>query len=323
MSGMFERFSRAAVVPVARVAGPPRDVLLGQLPAQIVPGTATVDAPVNMPQRSQPRLDPAHVTRLVAQADAIPQKTRSGGNVDGYLHLSSLIGICEREQAISQQHAVPSFSSVSGPMKIIWALGRAVEKHIRNSVIVARQWKLIYGKWHCRCRASSHLGEFPEHRTCPRCDGLLSIYAEPLLVSHEHGVIGSPDLTLIELGWFLATEIKSMNKEQFDALERPLADHILQACGYRHLYKLMGFPVLDVVHVVYARKDFKFGGSRAVYKEYPIQAAAWQGQVDAMFAAAARVKASREHGVLPERTCRATDCARAKECTRMNLCFSL
>lgn len=290
----------------------------------VVQGSRTEDRDeIQRPTRSQPALDPAHVTRLVAQTDAIPQKTRSGGNYDEYLHLSSLIGICEREHAISQQHAVASFTSVAGPMKVIWAIGRAVEKHIRNSVIIARDWRGVFGKWRCLCRASTHKGEHPRDRTCPRCGGGINTYVEPLLVSHEHAVVGSPDITLIEMDWLLAVEIKSMTKDQFDELERPIADHILQACGYRHLYSLMGLPVLDVVHIVYVRKDFKFGGSRSVYKEYPIRAADWQGQIDAMFASAKRVKESKEHGVLPPRTCATTTCARAKACQRMNICFTI
>lgn len=287
-------------------------------------GTATEDVrPVSLIERSQPRLDPEHVTRLVANADKIPAKTRSGGNKDGFIHLSSLIGMCEREQTISHQHGVATHRGASGPMKIIWAIGRAVEKHIRNSVIVARDWQGVHGRWECRCRASSHLGVHPAERSCLVCGGGLNTYREPLLIDHAAGVIGSPDLTLIEMGWYLATEIKSMNKDQFDKIEKPLADHILQAMGYRHLYRLMGYPVLDIVAVVYGRKDFKFGGTRAVYKEYHVRAADWQGQIDDMFAAATRVRRANLARDLLPRTCTSADCTRAKSCERATMCFSL
>lgn len=324
---LFDRFNQASTgwtpAPGGTLGAPPTGGSVIARSQPILQGHDTSDNARQPIARSQPVLQPGHVTKLVAQADAIPQKTRSGGNLDGYLHLSSLIGICEREQTISQQHAVPSFNSVAGPMKIIWAIGRAVEKHIRNSVILARDRKNIYGKWACRCGGSTHLGEFPEGRTCVRCGGAIKHYREPLLVSHEHRVVGSPDITLIELGWYLAVEIKSMNKEQFDKLERPLADHIQQALGYRRLYKLMGFPVLDVVSVVYARKDFKFGGSRAVYKEWHVNALEYEGQIDAMFAAAKRVAQATAEGYLPARTCTTNTCARARECQRMSICFSL
>lgn len=288
-----------------------------------VPGTHTEDAPPSPIQRSQPVLRDSHVTRLVAQADAVPQKTRSGGNDEGLLHLSSLIGMCEREQAISHQHGVPSFTSVAGPMKIIWRIGRAVEKHIRDSVIKAREGRDIYGRWVCRCGASEHLGVLPEHRTCPRCHHYLTSYREPVLRNYEYGVVGSPDLTLIEMGFYLATEIKSMNKDEFDKLEAPKADHVLQALGYRRLYQLAGFPVFDWVSVVYARKDFKFGGSRAVYKEYHAPAAPREGQITAMFEAARRVREANRRGDLPPRICDSPTCRRAKDCERVSLCFGL
>lgn len=337
---LFERFTRHSPFPVheGQHQGPKR--MMPDAPA--APRIVTVREPTairppvlsrtadDMPApdarliaRSQPQLDPEHVTRLVGSGDANPRITRSGGNEDGYTHLSSLIGVCEREQTISRQHGIPIHETVSGGMKIIWAIGRAVEKHIRESVIKARDYRDVHGKWVCRCGHSEHVGLYPTERTCGTCWGHLKYYREPLLIDHDAAVVGSPDLTLIEMGFYLPVEVKSMAKDQFDELKNPLADHVLQVLGYRHLYKLMGYPVMDIASIVYGRKDFKFGGTRAVYKEYHVHWEQWQPQIDAMFEAGRRIKeANLDHRLLP-RPCASPTCTRAKGCKRANMCFTL
>jgi len=272
---------------------------------------------------AMPALDPDYFTNFVAQSDAAPERQRSGGNDDGYLHASSLIGMCAREQVISALHGTPTHQSVSGPVRLIWAIGRAVERHIRNSVIKARDWNGVYGMWKCRCLASSHLGEYPRHRTCPVCITELRNYFEPTLYSEAHRVIGSPDITGMVVDHWVVGEIKSMTKDQFDALTEPLADHVLQALLYRRLYRLMGFPVHDKVAIIYGRKDFKFGGPKAVYKEYHVEAADWSGQIERMMESAQSVKRHREAGTLPDRVCPNADFSRAKGCPRVGLCFQL
>ena len=274
-------------------------------------------------ERAQPVLSDDFVIDLVAQHDLAPAATRSGGNREGFLHLSSLIGMCPREHAISQQHGTPTFKTVSGAMKIVWRIGRAVETHIRNGIISSRNWQGVYGKWMCRCEASSHIGLHPTGRTCPVCVKGINNYREPGLISSEYGVIGSPDVTLVEMGFYVVIEIKSMTKDDFDALERPLADHILQACGYRHLYALMGYPVHDKVKIIYGRKDFKFGGPKAVYKEYTVHAPDWQGQINDMFDQARLVRQAYLARTLPPRICDTIECRRARDCERKALCFSL
>jgi hypothetical protein len=267
-------------------------------------------------------LDHAHVTRLVAQSDAAPQISRSGGT-DKYTHVSSLIGACLREHAISQQHGGRTATTVSGPMRMIWAIGRAVEKHIREGVIQARGYQGVYGQWACPCEAVLYVGTYAERR-CGQCHRLANRYLEPILKDDFYRVTGAPDLTLIEMGYYMPCEIKSMNKEQFDKLDRPLADHILQGCAYRWLYEQMGFPVMDIVPIIYGRKDFKFGGSRAIYKEYHVNYFDWEGQVASMMANARVIASHYETGTLPPRQlCQTVDCTRAKDCQRASLCWNM
>ena len=271
-----------------------------------------------------PILDPRYITKLVAKSDATSQYSRSGGT-DRYMHLSSLIGACPREHAISQQYArdTPVSTTTWGSMKMVWAIGRAVEKHIRDSVIKARNFVGIYGVWTCACGESYYEGEYLGPNRCRICRKSVNRYKEPALRNDFGMVVGSPDITMIEMGHIVAVEIKSMNKEQFDALEDPLADHILQACGYRWLYEYLGFKVHDKVIIMYGRKDFKFGGTHSVYKEYHVDYRPWAAQIEQMMTIGRQVANSYETGILPPRTCENVTCTRAKSCTRTVLCFGL
>jgi len=278
-----------------------------------------------------PLLSEDMLTEMIERADRVPVETRSGGSkqkgIEGYSHVSSLIGACEREQCISYQHGLPLSEEVQGAMKVVWALGRAAEKHVKDGIISSRGGMGVYGVWQCKCGASKvrEKNQPDESQRCTRCGGSLNRYAEPLLVDHDHGVIGSPDMTLVEIGWHLAIEIKSMNKEQFDDLKEPLADHILQVMMYRELYRRMGFTVFDYAKIIYVRKDFMWKRkNNSLYKEYDVQAEDWQGQVSALFNRAEVITRNNRTGTLPRRElCSTVDCKKAKSCRRANLCFSL
>jgi len=292
---------------------------------QIIEGVAETPRPAIAP--AKPAIPDLYLSRMLVQTDAAPQKSRSGGNIDGYMHLSSLIDACMREHAISQQHAggLKVASTVTGAMRIVWRIGRAVEKHIRTGIIEARDHKAVHGVWKCPCEVTKYLGEYQQGRTCLICRKPVNRYDEPVLKNDFCRVVGSPDLTLIEMGYYMPVEIKSMNKDQFDKLERPLADHILQGCAYRWMYEQLGYPVMDIVPIVYGRKDFKFGGgSMSVYKEFHANYFDWSGQVESMMTNARMIAQHNEAGTLPDRTlCHTVDCARAKKCQRASLCFNL
>lgn len=273
-----------------------------------------------------PRLADDHLTRMVCAADEVPERTRSGGNAEGLIHISSLVGaVCERDHVLSQRHRMMNASVVTGGHKVMWKIGRAVEKHVRTSIISARGRRNVYGVWQCRCGHTEHLGEHPQDMRCERCWSGLGHYREPQLVDAVRKVTGSPDLTLIEKGLFLVSEIKSMNKEDFDALEAPLADHVIQACGYHRLYEMLGFPMLPQVRLFYVRKQFLWGGRNRIYKEFTIDPATYARQVDLCFEAAERIRDHVEAGTTPDRIrpCRSARSTRAKECNSCATCWQL
>lgn len=301
-------------------------------PREHVPTAAPSPAPVEVANRviarTTPNLDPYHVSKLVAQSDRSPEVARSGGNPDGYLHLSSLIDACNREHCISRQHGEPMSSAPSGPMRVVWRLGRAAEKHVRDGVIKARDFNGIYGRWTCQCNSDSYTGTFQPGRVCSVCKRQVSLYREPVLRNDLYRVVGSPDLTLIELGYHLVIEIKSMNKEQYDALDGPLYDHVMQACGYWWMYEQLGFRMMPEVRILYVRKDFKFSNANpgtidSIYREFRVRPADYEYQIERLMVTALDMHAHNEQGTLPDRICDTRNHSRAKGCPRRTLCFNL
>lgn len=206
-------------------------------------------------------------SEILDAQDRTSQVSRQGK--PGHIHVSSLIGFCERRQVLLHSHTdlQSQLSSVSGSMQVLWALGRAAETHVRGQLIAARRSD-IYGIWRCKCEFSSHVG-FYASRSCDRCKTSVNVYHEHPLTDDEAGVVGNPDL-LIRMGQSLMViEIKSMNKKEWDGLLAPKGDHIFQAGWYVNMLRRKGFSVHDNAHVIYVAKDYLFGSP---YKEHVFNA---------------------------------------------------
>jgi hypothetical protein len=298
-----------------RLAGATRD-------AAIARGSSVTPEGVIRP--SELVLPDDFITSLVETVDKTPEKSRSGGS-KGYIHLSSLLDACAREHVLAKRFGSPSAQVVTGGHKVVWRMGRAAEAHIRDAVITARNKRGVYGKWVCRCGYSEHIGEHPSRQSCQRCSHGLNTYKEPWLLDRVHEIGGSPDLSLLLGRSMLVIEIKSMNKEDFDKLTAPLPDHIIQACGYRRIYRDMGFAVFDTVRIFYVRKEFLWGGRGKIYKEFTVDASAWDRQVDRLFSEGLSIAEHSRAGTLPDRLslCHSLGAARAKKCSMCVGCFQV
>lgn len=270
---------------------------------------------------SMPAIPERLVSSALDQYDKRPQKSRI--STPGYTHVSSLIGACVRQHALAKRFEIEHLETVTGGHRVMWEIGRAVERHARSGFIESREARDVYGDWRCRCKQASHIGFRPD-RTCFACCEPLDQYHEPVLRDEDNRIIGSPDMTVV-LGsyYYLPVEIKSMNKEQFDKLEAPLMDHINQAAMYRYLYKLAGFAVHDKVIIHYTKKEFQWGSP---YKEFHVDctAPAIETMVDMTIDTARRIALAVEHGTAPARTiCQSPTNSKAKACPVAHLCFSL
>lgn len=314
--------------------------------------SVTITSNGTLPQGVAPQVDDAVprqvnsaalVSRLCGASDGLPVSNRMNaraGNGQLCVHVSELADLCVRQFVLSARLDCYPPTTVTGGHRVMWAIGHALEKHVRDQVVTARNREGIYGLWSCDCGETEYTGEFPANEHCSLCHQELSHLGEPHLVDAENGVMGSPDLTLIldtEVSGppgevrmhhlHEVVEIKSMTIDQWRALEEPLANHKAQALLYRHLYQILGHSVSDVVRIIYVAKDFVYGSP---YKEFVVDAheEVHVAMVETSLALARQVQdaLANEHttrGNLPERVCSGAACPRAKKCGVAVPCFNM
>jgi hypothetical protein len=291
-------------VPVVRATAP--------APAartRVRPATDSTALPVNL------------IKQALDDRDRTPEAARVGRA--GYLHVSSLIGLCARMQVLGVRHNIDIRNQVTGGHRVMWKIGRAVEKHVRGQFIQAIEHRGVYGRWLCVCKRTERTGHYDDRLTCPTCKGKLENYGEIALFDHENGIVGNPDLLFRHGQPFVITEIKSMTGEMFKDLASPLGDHIFQASLYHHLATVNNHPVHDEVVIFYTNKQFKFGSP---YKEYHVDVTTptLRQQVADAVGMACGIKEALANGVLPPReACSNQDCTRAKNCAAAVICWSL
>jgi hypothetical protein len=271
-------------------------------------------------QVANSRIDPKFLTTMLNRQDRSAQASRQGK--EGHIHVSSLIGFCPRRQVLMQSYSdrQDHVTSTHGGMQVVWAMGRAAETHVRAQIIADRRAD-VYGIWKCKCERASHVG-FWSLRNCPKCDTPLNTYNEHPLADEEAGVVGNPDL-LMRVGTpLLVTEIKSMNKKEWDAIEAPKGDHIFQAGWYVNILRRNGFLVHDVAHVIYVVKDFVFGSP---YKEFAFDACTPErlAMIEQSRQMAITSHAANKAGTIPANTlCSSPTGRMAKDCPALVSCFN-
>ncbi len=285
---------------------------------------------IQNPHTGEPDIPTEFITPFISMYDEKPQRNREGGT-NGYMHVSNLISLtCKRKSVLMQRHQVEHHERVSSGHHLMWAQGRATESHIREGVIAMREGNGVYGEWSCVCGHSKHRGSRPDQRLlCEKCGHPVNVYGEAVLYDTEYMITGSPDLALmLPRDYLYITEIKSMNPDQFDELERPLPDHINQGVAYRDIFHRQGFKVHSKVSVFYARKEFRWGygrGKNRVYKEFQVDATSEQSRVmlGQLYETAADVLRFKQQGGTPERTqCTSPESTKAKQCPVAHMCFS-
>jgi hypothetical protein len=295
------------------------------------PAVAAAPEAQEEPNLSSPVID-AHgndfITRNVLRMDSAPEIRRMGKQ---YIHVSALIGMCARLHLLSFLSGAEHSRKVQSSMRLVWALGRAAEKHVRTQFIEAVNYVGVIGKWSCLCEHTKHDGQHNPKLRCEKCGKKVNNYGESGLLDHDARVVGSPDLIYVrETGRLRVVEIKSICKKDYDLLTRPLADHVAQGMSYRRILERSGRAVDDEITVLYVCKDYQWKGP---YKEFYVPATAHtEHTLDIMWAEAERVaegiRASEEmppsQVPLPPRlsACANRETKMAAACPLRDLCFS-
>ncbi len=267
------------------------------------------------------------LSRLVALEDSRAEAVRHGSD---RIHGSALAGEwCSRRHAIYARHgdSLHMDSSPRAADKIMWAIGRAVEHHIRTQLIAILGRERCLGRWSCLCGTTKHTG-FGIHTICRQCRSPL-FYGEYTVSPASTVVDGNPDLTYLTGSVLTVTEIKSKKLALFEALGAPEGTHVSQASIYSSLLRSEvppGLTVNEKVHIVYGAKDYPRPGVMP-YKDFLVPGAnTWaDNQIAGATTDLRPILAGNTNAPLPPRlpACQHSGCPRAKNCGAVGLCFSL
>ena len=263
--------------------------------------------------------EPGFFINAVRRQDAVPERRRFEA---GFVHGSALVDVCPRQHVLAAM-AGTSYRRVYGPERIVWALGRAAESHVRNQYLESVGRLGAYGAWECACKRVSYTGLFtPAARVCVACGEHPARYREAPYLDRDAHISGSPDLQLVNRsGRFLIVEAKSMQEKDFRPLDAPLANHVFQAMLYRRLAEYNGKAVMSGVLVVYVSKQYNF---KTPYKEFYVEASPmYEGMLDYAWEQAASIRRGIEANTVDgmDRMCRSQDVTRAKGCPVSSSCF--
>lgn len=289
---------------------------------------STIEAPAESVSEGGDEHGPEHVMDAVLAMDSKPEVIRGGSE---YIHASSLGGLCARREILAAINPTETSVSPRPADRIVWALGRAAESHVRTQFIEAKKAEGIIGEWSCACGHTKTEGAFNKSIECPRCGTKTTRYGELTLFDHDCKIVGNPDLLYVrpDVPKIRVVEIKSMAKAHFDKLTTPKPDHVLQAATYHRLLEVNEMPVdPEGVTILYVCKDYAIGKP---YKEYHVDMTQeFRNVIDELWGRAAEIrdwKMARSAGAeipLPERlgACSSSAAPFAKNCNQCVACFA-
>lgn len=268
----------------------------------------------------------------VSSMDRQPEEFREGSKL---MHVSSLLDFCARKEALAysgrEAGAPPNMRRVFSGDRILWAIGRAVEHHIRTQFIAAVDYVGVLGWWSCRCGLLRYEGD-RDLRSCTTCGDPATVYGEFTLTDYISKIVGNPDMLYRRPDNRLirVVEIKSMNITQFKELSAPLPMHVMQASLYALLLEKLGMSADDSVTIFYAAKDYH---PSHPYKSYtvlidtPLRARLEDLYLNALERAEWIAENEGTQGLphsLPPRlpSCSSPQATRAKNCSQCVGCFS-
>ncbi len=240
------------------------------------------------------------------------------------MHASDLIYRCTRAMALSDQLAVPFTPEIVYDGRgLTFAQGRAIQQYVTNR-LKSNAPTYLYGDWRCKCQEKTFTGTFEVAKklsACKKCDALVVDYHEIVVHNDTYMVVGSVDLLLLQDGALYVIECKSINKKDWEALVRPIPDHVIQTLLYWRLMFEADYSLIERASILYVVKEFKIGSP---YKEFSIDIAQDMHRLDDYLDDAKKLKSARRRKGLPPRiTCATINSPAAKKCSFAVQCFAL
>lgn len=269
------------------------------------------------------------------------RKARNVDKTNYLIHVSDLIKTEQSYEFCPRYHVINYHStkkkltaeSLSPGKDALFASGNfwheyVIKRFMENSPFAG----FAYGNWVCHCphhylpnwAGVSFIGCWKDNpkTVCKRCHYANDNYAEVDLISKKFKLVGHPDFLLFYEGRFIVYEFKTIDRADvaFDSIERPFADHTLQASFYYYILRELGHDVVPRVRVLYIDRSNSKLFRGEPYKEFKVSVTKLH-HVTPFLDKLDAIDNGKRSGFMPKRICRSIDSARAKNCEHAIECF--
>lgn len=240
------------------------------------------------------------------------------------LHVSSLVGdyLCPRQIWLANHYHLTAIDRVRPAMKIVWDMGRACEKTVRDLLIAGMGRSRVLGKWSCACGATTQVGQGQE-LDCNICDTACDIYGEADLYYSPLKIFGHSDfIYLDEARNVNVVEIKSINKSDWLTLEAPKHTHVAQVSMYYFMLReSMGRErMYPGAHIIYVCKDYLT--RQTPWKCYTVPQETCENEAEVILRAATALQSGYAPACPPRMNCcTSPECSVVQNCVAGATCF--
>ena len=269
------------------------------------------------------------------------------------VHATHLPKICPRQVAIMRSIGVTEPSAtyedfIDSNTQLIWATGRAFEKHLRDQLIASPKIDndALIGEFVCDCGKSKNIQNYDETREivgnieeCEVCGTPALNYKELGIFVKNKNTVLSPDLPYFnKQRQIVVVEMKSIKGEKFKKLRDAQKPHIQQVLMYHQAGEMNGYNMAPYVNVMYASKGWVNPKNELPYKQFRIPVEEEKaviasnaklfdlGEVIGAIDKDGKVDSKYDHGdgyPSPVTDCESMGCSRARSCQVNSICFTL
>jgi len=250
--------------------------------------------------------------------------------LDDYVRISSLSGLCAREEVLCTKHQVTRKETLNGDTLLTFLHGTSLHWGLQNHALP--ELGVLYGQWKCLGCGFAHGGVekgflvsekvILRPETCSKCGNVSKgrgdqafQYVEAHFVNDEFRLTGHPDGFLVLPGkpGMGILEAKSIGgRNAWEVKQAPHYGHVIQAQAYLWLSGLKWA-------VIFYWAKGEHGVDKAIAEHFIDYDEETIVNLKAMLTS---IPNGIRSGLLPERVCATDSCTRANKCSVVKKCFA-
>jgi len=239
--------------------------------------------------------------------------------VNLHFHVSDLVNICPRAVWYARKNGTNFRFKRAFPKQMVLAFSYG----ILIQRLLSQYSSYLISKWKCFDCGKTHYISYPDFKglKCNPYNMKLEEYGLEL-TRGWFSLTGSVDAFIRVGNKVFIAEIKSMEAKEFDKLEEPLFDHLVQSCGYLWMHNnkfVVKDPAFDKyrvdkeeAYIIYFKKDFQKLGIKSFLIDRKVYG------LDERIPQLLKDMTSK---TIPERGCRTELSPNAKKCPFKEVCF--